>query len=40
MKILFLITEDDSFWSHRLALARAAKKEDADEVTMARTGLR
>lgn len=38
MKILFLTTEDHSFWSHRLALARAAKQEGADVVIMARAG--
>lgn len=38
MKILFLTTEDFSFWSHRLALARAAKKEGADVLIMTRSG--
>jgi len=38
MKILFLTTEDSSFWSHRLALARAAKKEGADVLIMIRSG--
>lgn len=38
MKILFLTTEDYSFWSHRLALARAAKNEGADVVIMTRPG--
>src|SRR5258708_36745656 len=38
MKILFLTTEDFSFWSHRLALARAAKNEGADVLIMTRAG--
>ena len=38
MKILFLTTEDSSFWSHRLALARAAKNEGAEVVIMTRSG--
>jgi glycosyltransferase involved in cell wall biosynthesis len=38
MKLLFLTTEDSSFWSHRLTLARAAKKGGADVVIMTRPG--
>jgi len=38
MKLLFLTTEDSTFWSHRLMLARTAKAEGADVVIM--TGLR
>jgi hypothetical protein len=38
MKILFLTTEDFSFWSHRLVLARAAKNEGADVLIMTRSG--
>lgn len=38
MKILFLTTEDSTFWSHRLALARAAKNEGAEVVIMTRSG--
>jgi glycosyltransferase involved in cell wall biosynthesis len=38
MKILFLTTEDSTFWSHRLALALAAKAEGADVVVMTRSG--
>jgi len=38
VKILFLTTEDFSFWSHRLTLARAAKKAGADVVIMTRSG--
>ena len=34
MKILFLTTEDSSFWSHRLTLARQAKRQGADIVIM------
>jgi glycosyltransferase involved in cell wall biosynthesis len=38
MKLLFLTTEDSSFWSHRLQLAHAARKEGADVVIMTRSG--
>ena len=38
MKLLFLTTEDSTFWSHRLTLARTAKKEGADVVIMTRSG--
>jgi len=38
MKILFLTTDDQSFWSHRLTLARAAKEEGADVLIMVPSG--
>jgi glycosyltransferase involved in cell wall biosynthesis len=38
MKILFLTTEDSSFWSHRLTLARAARDAGAEVVIMTRSG--
>lgn len=38
MKILFLTTEDSTFWSHRLALARATREAGAEVVIMARWG--
>ena len=38
MKLLFLTTEDSTFWSHRLALARTARKGGADVVIMTRSG--
>lgn len=38
MKILFLTTEDSSFWSHRLPLARAARDAGAEVVIMTRSG--
>lgn len=38
MKILFLTTEDSTFWSHRLALARAAKEAGAEVVIMTHLG--
>jgi glycosyltransferase involved in cell wall biosynthesis len=38
MKLLFLSTEDSTFWSHRLTLARTAKKQGADVVIMTRAG--
>jgi glycosyltransferase involved in cell wall biosynthesis len=38
MKILFLTTEDYSFWSHRLTLARAARQAGAEVAIMTRAG--
>jgi glycosyltransferase involved in cell wall biosynthesis len=38
MKLLFLTTDDSTFWSHRLTLARVAKKGGADIVIMTRPG--
>lgn len=38
MKILFLTTEDSTFWSHRLALARATRDSGAEVVIMTRLG--
>ncbi len=38
MKLLFLTTEDSTFWSHRLTLARTARREGADVVIMTRSG--
>lgn len=38
MKVLFLTTEDSTFWSHRLALARAIKRAGAEVVVMTRAG--
>jgi glycosyltransferase involved in cell wall biosynthesis len=38
LKLLYLTTEDSSFWSHRLGLARAAKNEGAEVVIMAPSG--
>jgi glycosyltransferase involved in cell wall biosynthesis len=38
MKILFLTTDDSTFWSHRLALAREAKNEGAEVVIMTAVG--
>jgi glycosyltransferase involved in cell wall biosynthesis len=38
MKILYLTTEDSSFWSHRLTLARAARNEGAKVVIMTVAG--
>jgi len=38
MKLLFLTTDDSSFWSHRLTLVRLAKKGGADVVIMTRPG--
>jgi len=37
MKLLFLTTDDSTFWSHRLTLARTAKKQGADVVIMTRS---
>lgn len=38
MKILFLTTDDSTFWSHRLALARAIKSEGIEVVIMSYPG--
>jgi glycosyltransferase involved in cell wall biosynthesis len=38
LKLLFLTTEDTTFCTHRLALARAAKRKGADVVIMIRPG--
>src|SRR5712692_6002358 len=38
MKILFLVTEDWYFWSHRLPLARAARRAGAKVFIMTRLG--
>jgi len=38
MKLFFLTTDDSSFWSHRLTLARASRKGGADVVIMTRRG--
>lgn len=38
MKLLFLSTEDSTFWSHRLALARKLKDQGVDVVIMTRGG--
>jgi hypothetical protein len=38
MKILVLTTEDFSFWSHHLALARTARNEGADVLIMTLSG--
>src|SRR5215831_1576114 len=38
LKILYLTTEDSTFWSHRLALAQAAREEGAEVVIMTRYG--
>ncbi len=38
MKLLFLTTDDSSFWSHRLTLVRVAKAGGADVVIMTRPG--
>jgi glycosyltransferase involved in cell wall biosynthesis len=38
MKLLFLSTEDSTFWSHRLALARKVRNLGVDVVIMTRAG--
>jgi glycosyltransferase involved in cell wall biosynthesis len=38
MKLLFLTTEESSFWSHRLALARTLRSQGVDVVIMTRPG--
>ncbi|MGC1485365.1 MAG: glycosyltransferase family 4 protein [Candidatus Acidiferrum sp.] len=38
MKLLFLTTEESSFWSHRLALARTLRSQGVDVVIMTRAG--
>ena len=38
MKLLFLTTDDSTFWSHRLTLARVAKEAGAEVVIMTRPG--
>ena len=38
MKLLFLTTEDSTFYTHRLALARAAQRAGAEVVIMVRPG--
>lgn len=38
MKILFLTTDDGTFWSHRLALARAIKNEGTEVLIMTQPG--
>lgn len=38
MKVLFLTTEDSTFWSHRLALAHATREAGAEVVIMVRWG--
>jgi glycosyltransferase involved in cell wall biosynthesis len=38
MKLLFLSTEDSTFWSHRLALARTLRSQGVDVIVMTRSG--
>lgn len=38
MKLLFLTTEDSTFWSHRLALARKLRDQGVEVVIMIRSG--